>query len=39
MPAPIRSLIAHFPEELGVARPAQPELDRDPHMRRPEEKA
>ncbi len=38
MPAPIRSLIAHFGEELGVATPAQPELDTDPHMRRPEER-
>jgi NADH:ubiquinone oxidoreductase subunit F (NADH-binding)/NADH:ubiquinone oxidoreductase subunit E len=37
MPAPIRSLIAHFPEELGVAAPAQPDLDEDPFMRRPEE--
>jgi bidirectional [NiFe] hydrogenase diaphorase subunit len=37
MPAPIRSLIAHFPEELGVAAPAQPDLDEEPFMRRPEE--
>ena len=37
MPAPIRSLIAHFPEELGVAAPAQDDLDRDRFMRRPEE--
>jgi formate dehydrogenase iron-sulfur subunit len=38
MPAPIRSLIAHFPEELGVPAAPQPELDEDPHMRRPEER-
>jgi NADH:ubiquinone oxidoreductase subunit F (NADH-binding)/NADH:ubiquinone oxidoreductase subunit E len=38
MPAPIRSLIAHFPEELGVRAAAQPDLDEDPHMRRPEER-
>jgi NADH:ubiquinone oxidoreductase subunit F (NADH-binding)/NADH:ubiquinone oxidoreductase subunit E len=37
MPAPIRSLIAHWPEELGVGAPA-PEPERDPHMRRPEER-
>jgi NADH:ubiquinone oxidoreductase subunit F (NADH-binding)/NADH:ubiquinone oxidoreductase subunit E len=37
MPAPIRSLIAHWPEELGVRAPA-PEPERDPHMRRPEER-
>ncbi len=36
MPAPIRSLIAHFPEELGVAR--GPEPTDDPYMRRPEER-
>jgi NADH:ubiquinone oxidoreductase subunit F (NADH-binding)/NADH:ubiquinone oxidoreductase subunit E len=36
MPAPIRSLIAHFPEELGVA--AGPEPTDDPYMRRPEER-
>jgi NADH:ubiquinone oxidoreductase subunit F (NADH-binding) len=36
MPAPIRSLIAHWPEELGVG--AAPEPQRDPHMRRPEER-
>jgi NADH:ubiquinone oxidoreductase subunit F (NADH-binding)/NADH:ubiquinone oxidoreductase subunit E len=36
MPAPIRSLIAHFPEELGVA-PGPPPTD-DPFMRRPEER-
>jgi NADH:ubiquinone oxidoreductase subunit F (NADH-binding)/NADH:ubiquinone oxidoreductase subunit E len=36
MPAPIRSLIAHFPEELGVA--AGPEPTEDPFMRRPEER-
>jgi NADH:ubiquinone oxidoreductase subunit F (NADH-binding)/NADH:ubiquinone oxidoreductase subunit E len=39
MPAPIRSLIAHFPEELGVdgdgdAKPKGPD---DPYMRRPAE--
>jgi NADH:ubiquinone oxidoreductase subunit F (NADH-binding)/NADH:ubiquinone oxidoreductase subunit E len=36
MPAPIRSLIAHFPEELGVS--AGPEPTDDPFMRRPEER-
>jgi NADH:ubiquinone oxidoreductase subunit F (NADH-binding)/NADH:ubiquinone oxidoreductase subunit E len=36
MPAPIRSLIAHFPEELGV--PAGPEPTDDPYLRRPEER-
>jgi NADH:ubiquinone oxidoreductase subunit F (NADH-binding)/NADH:ubiquinone oxidoreductase subunit E len=36
MPAPIRSLIAHFPEELGVAR--GPEPTDDPYLRRPEER-
>ena len=36
MPAPIRSLIAHFPEELGVA-PGPAPTD-DPFMRRPEER-
>jgi NADH:ubiquinone oxidoreductase subunit F (NADH-binding)/NADH:ubiquinone oxidoreductase subunit E len=36
MPAPIRSLIAHFPEELGVA--AGPAPVDDPYMRRPEER-
>jgi NADH-quinone oxidoreductase subunit F len=36
MPAPIRSLIAHFPDELGVAR--GPEPTDDPYMRRPEER-
>jgi NADH:ubiquinone oxidoreductase subunit F (NADH-binding)/NADH:ubiquinone oxidoreductase subunit E len=36
MPAPIRSLIAHFPEELGV--PPGPEPSDDPFMRRPEER-
>jgi NADH:ubiquinone oxidoreductase subunit F (NADH-binding)/NADH:ubiquinone oxidoreductase subunit E len=36
MPAPIRSLIAHFPEELGVA--PGPEPSDDPFMRRPEER-
>jgi NADH-quinone oxidoreductase subunit F len=38
MPAPIRSLIAHFPEELGVPAPAHPELDDDSYLRRPEER-
>jgi formate dehydrogenase iron-sulfur subunit len=38
MPAPIRSLIAHFPEELGVPASPEPDLDEDPHMRRPEER-
>jgi NADH-quinone oxidoreductase subunit F len=37
MPAPIRSLIAHWPDELGVSS-APPEPERDPHMRRPEER-
>lgn len=36
MPAPIRSLIAHFPDELGVA--AGPEPTDDPYLRRPEER-
>ena len=36
MPAPIRSLIAHWPEELGIA--AGPEPEADPHLRRPEER-
>jgi NADH:ubiquinone oxidoreductase subunit F (NADH-binding)/NADH:ubiquinone oxidoreductase subunit E len=36
MPAPIRSLIAHFPEELGIAR--GPEPTDDPYLRRPEER-
>jgi NADH:ubiquinone oxidoreductase subunit F (NADH-binding)/NADH:ubiquinone oxidoreductase subunit E len=40
MPAPIRSLIAHFPEELGVAPPPPPPtLDTDEGLRRPEEQA
>jgi NADH:ubiquinone oxidoreductase subunit F (NADH-binding)/NADH:ubiquinone oxidoreductase subunit E len=37
MPAPIRSLIAHFPEELGVAAAAPP-TDEDAFLRRPEER-
>jgi NADH:ubiquinone oxidoreductase subunit F (NADH-binding)/NADH:ubiquinone oxidoreductase subunit E len=36
MPAPIRSLIAHFPEELRIARGAAP--SDDPFLRRPEER-
>jgi formate dehydrogenase iron-sulfur subunit len=36
MPAPIRSLIAHWPDELGVA--AAPDPTDDPYMRRPEER-
>ena len=36
MPAPIRSLIAHCPDELGVA--PGPEPSDDPYMRRPEER-
>jgi NADH:ubiquinone oxidoreductase subunit F (NADH-binding)/NADH:ubiquinone oxidoreductase subunit E len=36
MPAPIRSLIAHFPDELGVA--PGPEPSDDPYLRRPEER-
>jgi NADH:ubiquinone oxidoreductase subunit F (NADH-binding) len=36
MPAPIRSLIAHFPDELGIA--PGPEPTDDPFMRRPEER-
>jgi NADH:ubiquinone oxidoreductase subunit F (NADH-binding)/NADH:ubiquinone oxidoreductase subunit E len=43
MPAPIRSLIAHFPEELGVsggdAGDQEPKGDDDPFMRRPAEPA
>ena len=43
MPAPIRSLIAHFPDELGVsggdAGDEQPKGDDDPFMRRPAEPA
>ena len=40
MPAPIRSLIEHFPDELGLsrrraARPSEPD---DPYSRRPEER-
>ncbi len=40
MPAPIRSLIAHFPEELGLTdeRPqAEPDGPDDPYNRRPAE--
>ena len=39
MPAPIRSLIEHFPDELGLAGPEGPgdESD-DPYSRRPEER-
>ena len=39
LPAPIRSLIAHFPEELGVGGPEQDEPDgpHDPFNRRPAE--
>jgi hypothetical protein len=37
MPAPIRSLIAHWPEELGVPRAPEP-LEDDPFNRRPEER-
>jgi NADH:ubiquinone oxidoreductase subunit F (NADH-binding)/NADH:ubiquinone oxidoreductase subunit E len=39
MPAPIRSLIAHFPDELGVGGPeeAEPEGPHDAFMRRPAE--
>jgi hypothetical protein len=36
MPAPIRSLIAHFSEELEIAAGAEP-VD-DPYLRRPEER-
>jgi NADH:ubiquinone oxidoreductase subunit F (NADH-binding)/NADH:ubiquinone oxidoreductase subunit E len=36
MPAPIRSLIAHFSDELGIAAGAEP--TDDPFMRRPEER-
>ena len=36
MPAPIRSLIAHFSDELGIA--AGPEPVDDPYLRRPEER-
>ncbi len=46
MPAPIRSLIEHFPEELGLSGPEQPETSGedgpkgpdDDFMRRPEER-
>ena len=46
MPAPIRSLIEHFPEELGLSGPEQPETTgedgpkgpEDDFMRRPEER-
>ncbi len=39
MPAPIRSLIQHFPEELGLSGPAGPEDEPDdPYSRRPEER-
>ena len=39
MPAPIRSLIAHFPEELGLSGPAgAEEVDDDSFLRRPEER-
>ncbi|MEA2331617.1 MAG: NADH-quinone oxidoreductase subunit [Thermoleophilaceae bacterium] len=38
MPAPIRSLIAHFPEELGVAAAPEPEVSDDSYLRRPEER-
>jgi NADH:ubiquinone oxidoreductase subunit F (NADH-binding)/NADH:ubiquinone oxidoreductase subunit E len=38
MPAPIRSLIAHWPEELGLTPPPPaPTLDHDEGLRRPEE--
>ena len=39
MPAPIRSLITHFPDELGVggAEQAEPDGPDDPYMRRPAE--
>jgi NADH:ubiquinone oxidoreductase subunit F (NADH-binding)/NADH:ubiquinone oxidoreductase subunit E len=37
MPAPIRSLIAHWPDELGVGAPVG-EPEDDPYMRRPEER-
>jgi hypothetical protein len=36
MPAPIRSLIAHWPEELEIA--AGPAPSDDPFLRRPEER-
>ena len=47
MPAPIRSLIAHWPEELGLTGPEQeesagepePKGPDDPYMRRPAEPA
>ena len=39
MPAPIRSLIQHYPEELGLSGPAGPEDEPDdPYSRRPEER-
>jgi NADH-quinone oxidoreductase subunit F len=37
MPAPIRSLLAHWPDELGVP-PAPEPIDDDPYNRRPEER-
>jgi NADH:ubiquinone oxidoreductase subunit F (NADH-binding) len=39
MPAPIRSLIQHFPEELGLTGPEHPAAEpEDPYSRRPEER-
>ena len=39
MPAPIRSLIEHFPDELGLRGGEQPTAEpEDPYSRRPEER-
>ena len=39
MPAPIRSLIEHFPDELGLTGGEQPTVEpEDPYSRRPEER-
>jgi NADH:ubiquinone oxidoreductase subunit F (NADH-binding) len=38
MPAPIRSLIEHWPEELGLRGPEASDEPEDAYMRRPEER-
>jgi formate dehydrogenase iron-sulfur subunit len=39
MPAPIRSLVEHFPDELGLTGGEQPTAEpEDPYSRRPEER-